>query len=103
MIIDHCDKTISIKIVYFGPAYSGKTASIKSLFSHFGKADKIASIESTVSRTLFFDYGTLTDIVKNGKRMDAKIYIDRLDDRKRKIVAADTYFTILRTYSFLYS
>lgn len=46
--------------MYFGPAYSGKTASIKSLFSHFGKADKIASIESTVSRTLFFDYGTMS-------------------------------------------
>ena len=34
MIIDHCDKTISIKVVYFGPALSGKTTSIKSLFSH---------------------------------------------------------------------
>jgi len=59
LIIDHCDKTISIKIVYFGPACSGKTASIKSLFSHFGKREKIESIESTVHRTLFFDYGTI--------------------------------------------
>ncbi len=60
MIIDHCDKTLSIKIVYFGPAYSGKTTSIKSLFSHFGKVDALQSIESTVKRTLFFDYGTVT-------------------------------------------
>ncbi len=60
MIIDHCDKTVSIKIVYFGPAFSGKTTSIKTLFSQFGKGEKIHSIESTVSRTLFFDYGTVT-------------------------------------------
>ncbi|MFX1593368.1 MAG: ATP/GTP-binding protein [Promethearchaeota archaeon] len=60
MIIDHCDKTISIKIVYFGPAFSGKTTSIKSLFFHFGKGDVLHSIESTVNRTLFFDYGIVT-------------------------------------------
>jgi signal recognition particle receptor subunit beta len=60
MIIDHVDKTISLKIVYFGPAFSGKTTSIKALFSHFGKGDALHSIESTVNRTLFFDYGTVT-------------------------------------------
>ena len=60
MIIDHVDKTISIKIVYFGPALSGKTTSIKTLFSLFGKEDELHSIESTVDRTLFFDYGTVT-------------------------------------------
>ncbi|MFW9882019.1 MAG: ATP/GTP-binding protein [Candidatus Thorarchaeota archaeon] len=60
MIIDHVDKTINIKIVYFGPALSGKTTSIKTLFSHFGKKEKILSIESTVNRTLFFDYGIIS-------------------------------------------
>ncbi|KKK57612.1 hypothetical protein LCGC14_3052740, partial [marine sediment metagenome] len=60
MIIDHIDKTISIKIVYFGPALSGKTTSIKTLFSHFGKDDHILSIESTLNRTLFFDYGVVS-------------------------------------------
>ncbi|MFW9940459.1 MAG: ATP/GTP-binding protein [Candidatus Thorarchaeota archaeon] len=60
MIIDHVDKTISIKVVYFGPALSGKTTSIKTLFSHFGKEEKILSIESTVNRTLFFDYGVVS-------------------------------------------
>lgn len=60
MIIDHCDKTISLKIVYFGPALSGKTTSIKALFSEFGKSEALHSIESTIRRTLFFDYGTVT-------------------------------------------
>jgi hypothetical protein len=60
MIIDHVDKTISLKIVYFGPALSGKTTSIKALFSLFGKDKEICSIESSVERTLFFDYGIVT-------------------------------------------
>jgi signal recognition particle receptor subunit beta len=46
--------------VYFGPALSGKTTSIKALFSHFGKKEQLTSIENTVNRTLFFDYGTVT-------------------------------------------
>ncbi|MFX0027603.1 MAG: ATP/GTP-binding protein [Candidatus Hermodarchaeota archaeon] len=60
MIIDPVEKAISIKIVYFGPALSGKTTSIKNLFAHFGKEEKILSIESTVNRTLFFDYGVIS-------------------------------------------
>ena len=60
MIVDYCDKTLSIKIVYFGPALSGKTTSIKALFSDFGKGEEVCSIESTVDRTLFFDYGVVT-------------------------------------------
>jgi hypothetical protein len=60
VIIDHTDKAVSIKIVYFGPALSGKTTSIKALFFQLGKADPVHSIESTINRTLFFDYGTIT-------------------------------------------
>ncbi|MFX0060531.1 MAG: ATP/GTP-binding protein [Candidatus Heimdallarchaeota archaeon] len=60
MIIDSLDKIIQLKIVYFGPALSGKTTSLKSLFNHFGKKEKVKSIESTVNRTLFFDYGTIS-------------------------------------------
>ena len=59
MIINALEKSIQIKIVYFGPALSGKTTSLKTLFDHFGAKDKVESIESTVGRTLFFDYGTI--------------------------------------------
>lgn len=58
MIIDALEKTIQVKIVYYGPAMSGKTTSLRCLFDHFGK--KFESIESTVGRTLFFDYGTIS-------------------------------------------
>ncbi|MBD3341732.1 MAG: hypothetical protein GF353_21685 [Candidatus Lokiarchaeota archaeon] len=60
MIYDFENKNIQIKIVYYGPAMSGKTTSLKYLFSHFNKINNIESIESTVGRTLFFDFGVLT-------------------------------------------
>jgi len=53
---------------------------------------------SEYGKEFLTDLQILTDIVKTGKRADAKIYIDTLTDRKRRIVAADTYFTIRRTY-----
>jgi len=60
MIIDHLNQTIQLKICYFGPALSGKTTTLKSLFKHFRKEDSVLSIESSIRRTLFFDYGTIT-------------------------------------------
>ena len=76
----------------------------KNDYLFFHRITKMLSAQkiSEFGKNLLKDLKILTDIVKNGKIMDAKIYIDRIDDRKRKIVAADTYFTILRTYSFLY-
>ena len=72
MIIDHLNQTIQIKICYFGPALSGKTTTMKSLFNHFGKNDKMLSVESSVGRTLFFDYGIIT--FKN-KQWHLKIHL----------------------------
>jgi len=60
MIINDLEKIINVKIVFFGPALSGKTTSLIALFNKFGKKDNVLSIESTVRRTLFFDYGTVT-------------------------------------------
>jgi GTPase SAR1 family protein len=59
MIYDYENKTLQVKIVYYGPAMSGKTTSIKYLFSYFNKQDKLDSIDSSVGRTLFFDFGVL--------------------------------------------
>ena len=44
------------------------------------------------------DLEVLTDIVKRGKEQDAKIYVDSLEDKERKIVAADTYYTMFKVY-----
>jgi len=60
LIIDHSNKILNLKVVYYGPALSGKTTAVLALFSHFGKKEAVKSIENTVLRTLFFDYGTLS-------------------------------------------
>ncbi len=59
MIFNYDNKTLQVKIVYYGPAMSGKTTSIKSLFSFFNKEHTVKSIDSSVGRTLFFDFGVL--------------------------------------------
>jgi GTPase SAR1 family protein len=59
MIFNYDKKTLQVKVVYYGPAMSGKTTSIKSLFSHFNKEHTVKSIDSSVGRTLFFDFGVL--------------------------------------------
>ncbi len=55
MILDYENKTLQVKIVYYGPAMSGKTTSVKYLFSFFKKEETLKSIDSTVGRTLFSD------------------------------------------------
>jgi GTPase SAR1 family protein len=59
VIYDYENKILQVKIVYYGPAMSGKTTSIKYLFSYFNKEDTLNSIDSTVGRTLLFDFGVL--------------------------------------------
>jgi signal recognition particle receptor subunit beta len=72
MIIDGFEKIIHIKIVYFGPALSGKTTSLNALFNHFGKKKEVCSIESSTRRTLFFDYG---NIMFQNKKWKLKIHL----------------------------
>jgi GTPase SAR1 family protein len=47
-------------IRYFGPALSGKTTTIKLLFSRFGKSDRVLRFESSSHKSLFLDYDTIT-------------------------------------------
>ncbi len=59
MIVDWGSKTVQTKIVYFGPAMSGKTTNLRYLFKEFGGSNQIQSIETSTGRTLFFDWGPL--------------------------------------------
>lgn len=59
LIIDHVNKKIKTKIVYYGPAMSGKTTTVRALFKLFNLQSKISSLETSTGRTLFFDFGNL--------------------------------------------
>ncbi len=60
MIIDFGSKTIQSKIVFYGPAMSGKTTALEFLFDKF--KEKMISITTShliTPRTLFYDYGSI--------------------------------------------
>jgi GTPase SAR1 family protein len=74
MIINDVEATIHSKIVYVGPAMSGKTTTLKVLSEYY--RDKVVndflSIENTSGRTLYFDYLLL--FFKN-KRYSLKAHV----------------------------
>ncbi len=72
MIIHEEGKLVQTKIVYFGPAMSGKTTSLRSLFKHIKNDKELHSIETTTGRTLFFDFGTIDF---KGLEWTVKIYL----------------------------
>jgi signal recognition particle receptor subunit beta len=59
MLIDWGKRVIQTKVVYYGPAMSGKTASIRALFRRLQILSRLESIETSTGRTLFFDYGPI--------------------------------------------
>ncbi len=74
MIIDYGSRTLGLKIVFFGPAMSGKTTAIRWLFSSLDYADKLTSIENTVGRTMFCDFGTIPFDLGNGWTINAHVW-----------------------------
>jgi len=74
MIIDYGNRTVGLKIVFFGPAMSGKTTAIRWLFSSLDYADKLTSIENTVGRTMFCDFGTIPFPLSESWTINAHIW-----------------------------
>ena len=74
MIIDYGNRTVGLKIVFFGPAMSGKTTSIRWLFSTLDYAEKLTSIENTVGRTMFCDFGTIPFSLSNNWSINAHVW-----------------------------
>ncbi|MEM2109103.1 MAG: GTP-binding protein [Candidatus Odinarchaeota archaeon] len=60
MLVDWNNKCVNVKIVYYGPAMSGKTTSLKKLFEKVSPNQHVKSLETSTGRTLFFDYAPLS-------------------------------------------
>jgi hypothetical protein len=71
--INKRDKEINCKIAYVGPAFSGKTTSLRHIYEETapGHRGKITTISGTDDKTLFFDFLPLT----LGKVKDYSVFI----------------------------
>lgn len=58
MIINSARKEILVKLVYYGPPYSGKTTNLEQLFSSIPaeRRSDLTSMKNSEDRTLFFDF-----------------------------------------------
>ncbi len=56
--VNYNNKEITVKIVYYGPALSGKTTCLKYIYSNkeFQKKGKLITLDTDGDRTLFFDF-----------------------------------------------
>ncbi|NWF94676.1 MAG: hypothetical protein HXY34_00880 [Candidatus Thorarchaeota archaeon] len=74
MILDYGSKTISLKIVFFGPAMGGKTTSIRWIFSELSGLDQLSSVENTLGRTMFCDFGAIPIPLASGWTISAHVW-----------------------------
>ena len=60
--VNHVNREVNFKIVYYGPALSGKTTHLFYIHNHTGHPDRgaIVSLSTETDRTLFFDFLPLT-------------------------------------------
>ena len=70
------DKKIVIKIVYYGPALSGKTTNLMQLHDMINpvKRGELMSFETKGDRTLFFDLLPMMVKSESGFRIKAKLF-----------------------------
>ncbi len=74
--IDVVQKTIICKIVYYGPAFSGKTTSLLYIHKFIPENQKsnIISLSTEGDRTIFFDFIALKAELKRGFKVNFQIY-----------------------------
>lgn len=70
-LINHAAKELHVKIVYYGPAKSGKTTNLEQIHANLQTATpeskgKMVSLATSADRTLFFDFFPLEATVIKG-------------------------------------
>ena len=78
-IINQATKELQVKIVYYGPAKSGKTTNLESIFGNVQTANpesksKIVSLATSSDRTLFFDFFPLETVTVQGYKTKFQLY-----------------------------
>jgi mutual gliding-motility protein MglA len=74
--LDFSTKELTIKLVYYGPALSGKTTNLQSLHAaaRGDSAGRLMTLDTKDDRTLFFDLLPLTFEDQSGLRVRLKVF-----------------------------
>ncbi|MBV9672539.1 MAG: gliding-motility protein MglA [Verrucomicrobia bacterium] len=75
-VINEAKKEIQFKIVYYGPALSGKTSNLTYIHSRFSPAYRgdLISLATAADRTLFFDYLPVNAMILHGFKTKFQLY-----------------------------
>src|SRR5580700_2780974 len=75
-IINYASKEIQFKIVYYGPALSGKTTNLVYIHSRIAPAHRgdLVSLATAADRTLFFDFLPLNALTLQGFKTKFQLY-----------------------------
>lgn len=84
-------RELTLKVVYYGPALSGKTTNLQSIHQMVpsGAAGRLMTLETRDDRTLFFDLLPVFFKTRNGYRVKLKLFTvpgQVIHDSTRKVV-----------------
>jgi signal recognition particle receptor subunit beta len=73
--LNHAQRELTVKIVYYGPGLSGKTTNLRQLYARTRSAvrGRLLSVETRDDRTLFFDVLPVFFSASNGYNVKVKI------------------------------
>jgi len=76
MQVDVFHRQVTIKLVYYGPALSGKTTNLQYLHSRVGRRFRgnLMSLETKDDRTLFFDLLPIHFVSRGGVKLRIKLF-----------------------------
>lgn len=75
-LVNHHEREVTFKIVYCGPAGSGKTTNLASIHDHLhtGLRGDLVSMATSTDSTVFFDFTDVEAVVINGYRTRFQLY-----------------------------
>ncbi|HEY7651130.1 MAG TPA: gliding-motility protein MglA, partial [Methylomirabilota bacterium] len=75
-IINHAEKLINFKIVYYGPGVAGKTANLQFVYKCLPQTNKgnMISLATGDDRTIFFDFLPVSALTVRGFETRFQLY-----------------------------